>query len=771
MTVDPTDETLMAGAAHGADLDATNPAGTVLAGRYEILGLLGIGGMGAVYRAHDRELDEDVALKMLRRGWLEEPGALERFRREVKIARRVTHHNVARTYDIGQAGTDRFLTMELIDGPSLARRLDDQGAQTLTETIRIASAICEALEAAHAAGVVHRDLKPDNVLLTDDRVVVTDFGIAIFGRGDGTSTQGIVGTPAYMAPEQVLGKTADARADLYALGLVMYELLTGERAFVGETPLGIASARLVQPVPDPSSVVKGLPPRISELVRALLARDPADRPASATEVRETLTRVEINSVIPPSPSGRPVAEEVSRTLALLPLTWTGPTEERWVAEGFAEDLEDALCMARGLRVRSGGAPRDGEDARSYGERLGVELALDGSVRRAGDSVLVRLRLTSVQDGFHVWAERFEASLGELLVTSDHAARAVATAAGRATLPEAPRHGMPPEAVELYLRALRIGHLAMFSDERASNLLLKALALAPEDPQILSALAIAQVRESFRPSSPDPTLLEQARTNAERALEVAPHLAEPWVALARVRHSTGDTVGAVRALDRALHNGPSVASAHAFASKILTELDRRQEARQYAERALWLDPEQPFVHLDLLRLDSLEGDWDAVEARLADLHRMHPFYAYLAGPRLSVWADRELLPIGDDVELMPASRLMKELLERVTAGTADHWQSYLDEALATVEPRSLGARMFQQLRAELNGKLGNLDEAMDAVEKSVDAGLEDLAWIEGCHLLDGLRDRPAMARARRTVRERADRALAAWTRTPLVRASA
>ena len=249
--VDPDDPTLEAHTSPEGVSATVEHAGTVLAGRYELLGLLGVGGMGAVYRAHDRELDEEVALKMLRPAFLASAGALARFRREVKIARRVTHRNVARTFDIGQDGTSRFLTMELIDGPSLGRRLEDGGALGVEEALRVAREICDGLEAAHAVGVVHRDLKPDNVLLADDRVVVTDFGIARIDRGDGGATgAAIVGTPAYMAPEQVLGQPADARADLYALGLVLFEMLVGRRAFDGDTPLGVAAARLVEPPPD-----------------------------------------------------------------------------------------------------------------------------------------------------------------------------------------------------------------------------------------------------------------------------------------------------------------------------------------------------------------------------------------------------------------------------------------------------------------------------------------------------------------------------------------
>jgi serine/threonine-protein kinase len=216
----------------------------VLAGRYELLGLVGTGGMGSVYRARDRELDEIVALKMLRRELVDAPGMLARFRQEVKLARKVTHRNVARTFDIGEHAGDKFLTMELVEGESLANLLHREKKLELARVIELVEAICSALSAAHAAEVVHRDLKPDNVLLAKDgRVVVTDFGIARAVTSDAQPTIGApIGTPAYMAPEQLEGShPIDARADLYALGAMTYELLTGQQPWTGDSAYAVAA--------------------------------------------------------------------------------------------------------------------------------------------------------------------------------------------------------------------------------------------------------------------------------------------------------------------------------------------------------------------------------------------------------------------------------------------------------------------------------------------------------------------------------------------------
>ncbi len=232
--------------------------GRVLADRYELRAMLGEGGMGAVFRAYDRELDEEIALKVLHLEAANDAAALTRFRREVKLARRVTHRNVARTFDLGaQAGEGgapvRFLTMELIAGESLGA-LERRARVPLPEVLRIAGEIARGLSAAHVVGVVHRDLKPDNVMLCDERVVLTDFGIARFADGGAgpelMRTGMIVGTPAYMAPEQLENHAVDGRTDVYALGTMLFELLAGRLPFVGESAISLAAQRMTTDAPD-----------------------------------------------------------------------------------------------------------------------------------------------------------------------------------------------------------------------------------------------------------------------------------------------------------------------------------------------------------------------------------------------------------------------------------------------------------------------------------------------------------------------------------------
>ncbi|ATB49425.1 serine/threonine-protein kinase [Corallococcus macrosporus] len=265
--------------------------GARFAGRYVLEALAGRGGMGAVYRARDTLVGDVVALKLLELGASPAPEWLERFRREVRLARRITHRHVARTFDLGEHAGRLYLTMEYVEGESLQSLMEREGAVPPARAARLVLALCEGLAAAHAAGVVHRDLKPANVLVEPrGRVVLTDFGIARAVAGEAASrTQGLVGTPMYMAPEQLESGEVDARADLYATGLVLYQLLTGTPPFTGDSPMAVAVARLRHPPPDPR-LLAAVPDALAELVLSCLSREPSGRPQDAACVADALRR-------------------------------------------------------------------------------------------------------------------------------------------------------------------------------------------------------------------------------------------------------------------------------------------------------------------------------------------------------------------------------------------------------------------------------------------------------------------------------------------------
>ncbi|WP_181233887.1 protein kinase domain-containing protein [Enhygromyxa salina] len=399
--------------------DDLSPAvGQLFAGRYQIEALLGRGGMGSVFRADDRAVGETVALKTLDT-CTDDQNAIERFRGEVRLARRVTHRNAARTYDLGEHHGLRFLTMEYVQGQSLRAWLVRRPRPL--ETIEIALQLAAGLAAAHDAGVIHRDLKPRNIMIeTSGRAVITDFGIARMHEGPGRDQTGaLLGTPAYMAPEQVEAKPVDARTDEYALALIVVEMLTGALPFSGSDPAAVALARLDGPVPDlavtgliPAPLLEPLTralsrdpearwPSVTAFARALeqareqiadetLDGDPEDwdprRPAdshptvgsasasapaddshvqavdtsSPTMLGELLsslmsTTTDRTGLRLPTPSPTSAPEQAARALAVLPFRYRGPADSEFVADALLDELIDLLSMTRGLKVSGSGA--------------------------------------------------------------------------------------------------------------------------------------------------------------------------------------------------------------------------------------------------------------------------------------------------------------------------------------------------------------------------------------------------------------------------------
>jgi serine/threonine-protein kinase len=274
-------------------------AGQRLAGRYEIHGVIGAGGMGIVYRASDRELGEIVAIKTLRPELVtHDPTALDRFKSEIRLARRISHRNVVRTHDLGEADGMYFITMEYVEGRSLKELIASRGALPVAASVTIGKQLCRALEVAHEQGVIHRDIKPQNIVVEADGLLkVMDFGIARLAQRTSAITQAgmVIGTPEYMAPEQLLGDELDARADLYAAGVVLYECLTGRVPFTAQSPVVLAAKLLEQTPRSPSEINHEVPPRLAAVVLRALAKDRAERPASATELHALLVESELHT--------------------------------------------------------------------------------------------------------------------------------------------------------------------------------------------------------------------------------------------------------------------------------------------------------------------------------------------------------------------------------------------------------------------------------------------------------------------------------------------
>lgn len=290
----------------------TVQVGFAFAGRYRVLAEVGQGGMGIVYKTQDSETGEVVAVKVLRPAIALDESAVERFKNEVRLARKIAHRNVCRIYEFNRAGNTAFISMEFVEGETLRAILHRFRSLSLKQSIAIARQICSALHEAHALGIAHRDLKPENIMIDKaGDVKLMDFGIARFVQG-GTTTTGIKGTPAYMSPEQAEGKTIDHRCDIYAFGLVLYEMLTGSAPFTGDTPLAVALQHVRDTPPAPSDKEPSVPPGIEQLIMRCLRKNPDDRYAAVADIEKTL-----ESSADAAPSPAPPRAATSRRITAL----------------------------------------------------------------------------------------------------------------------------------------------------------------------------------------------------------------------------------------------------------------------------------------------------------------------------------------------------------------------------------------------------------------------------------------------------------------------
>jgi serine/threonine protein kinase/tetratricopeptide (TPR) repeat protein len=644
--------------------------GELFAGRYEIEQLLGRGGMGSVYRVRDREVAEVVALKLLDAN-AATPEAIERFRREVRLARRVTHRNAARTYDLGEHHSWRFLTMEYVEGESL-RSFINRNRPSSARSLAFALQMAEGLAAAHEAGVIHRDLKPANVLLErGGRVVITDFGIARALQGSDATLQtgGLLGTPAYMAPEQISGDRIEAPADLYALGLILYEMLTGRLPFTGGSPMAVALARLHQPLPDFASD-PDIPAPLVPLLERVLARDVAARFQSASEMAAELLAVaasigadlsgpdgtlgvltspsathSANSVVATRPRtsssssssspslGTPTpstsmtstpSPSAGRALAVLPFRFRGPESDSYVAETLSDELIDVLSTMRGLRVSGSGATARFADAgdrdpRTIGAQLGVDVIVDGTVQMSDKRVRISARLLDVESGFQLWNERYDGALEDVFELQDKMGRRIAEALRLKLEDIAHRGEAPAEVIEAYLRARQLARTwEWIGPQGALAHYERCLALAPGFKPALAGYAIACIRAWFRPAfdpdEPDWEALSAAAVAA--AIAGASELAETQLAAAIHAVQYGRYGEAVDALRQALRIAPTYAAAHDYLGRLQVEAGRPEQGIAHLELALELDPELNFALGDICRHRALRGDLDSLDELMA-----------------------------------------------------------------------------------------------------------------------------------------------------------
>ncbi len=571
-------------------------------GRYEILGIIGAGGMGEVYKARDTRLERIVAVKVCHEQFS------SRFEREARAIAQLNHPNICQLYDVGP----NYLVMEYIEGRPL------EGPLPLDRALKYAAQICDALEAAHRKGIVHRDLKPANILVTSGYVKLLDFGLAQLGAApmspeDVTGTFGltqagtILGTAAYMSPEQAEAKPIDARSDIFSFGAVLYEMLSGRRAFNGSSSVAIMAAVLHK---DPEPIEA--PRELEDIITRCLRKSSGLRFQSAEELRAALGAV---------PAPKPAAQQAS--VAVLPFAnMSRDPDDEYFSDGLAEEIINALVKIPGLKViaRTSAFAFKGQntDIRKIAEILGVANVLEGSVRRAGNRIRVTAQLIAAADGSHLWSERYDRQMEDVFALQDEIALAIASEFKIKFAPapaERQRRQPSLQAYEAYLRYRQ--YQWAFTPEalrRSRECLEHAIALDPEFALPYTGMADHYFASCSIGNAAE--LVPLARRFAERALELDPDLPEAQGMLGVLAGFwKRDWKEAERWFRQAVSRNTIPWHVRSWHSTFyLLPLGRLEEARREAERALEDNPLSQILYYCMAYV--LEGAGLEAEAREA-----------------------------------------------------------------------------------------------------------------------------------------------------------
>jgi serine/threonine protein kinase/Flp pilus assembly protein TadD len=697
---------------------------------FKILDKLGEGGMGAVYLAEDLELNRQVALKVLPTEMAADPERLSRFKREAKAVAALNHPNIVTIYSVEDSDEGRFISMELVKGKSLEEMIGPRGLP-VAKFFDIAAPLADALSAAHQSGITHRDLKPANIMVTDEgRVKVLDFGLAKLQAVDPAAadpdmpTQAltqegmVMGTVPYMSPEQVQSRPADHRTDIFSLGIILYEMATGERPFQGETSADLISS-ILRDSPRPVTKIKvDLPNHLGRIVGRCLEKDPDRRYQTALDLRGELDHLREEVAKETGSSGS--------SIAVLPFRNMSPDKDQdYFCEGIAEELINRLGKFQNLRVASRTSAFQFKDAdsdiREIGERLNVGTVLEGSVRKAGNQLRISAQLVNVADGYRLWSDSFDRELKDVFAIQDEIAQSIVDAL-HVTL-------SPSEAKQVVQKATKV-------DVQAYDFYLKG----------------RKFFYQFRQQG-----FEFARQMFARAIVIDPSYSRPYAGVAdccsflyMYFDSSEDNLQEADAASlKAVEIDPGSAEAHASRGLAVSLSQRFDEAKVEFETALRLDPNNYEAHYLYARSLFAQGNLAEAAKRFEKACDVNPedynapqllAVAYAGLGRVEDSTDafkRSLVVIDRHLELNPddARAIYLGAGSLCHLGEREKAVKWAEKA-TSIDPDNPSV-LYNV--ACVYAQLGELERGIDCLEKSITTGMGQKEWIENDPDLDPLRD--------------------------------
>ena len=713
-------------------------------GNYTLEREVGRGGTALVYLAHDRKHNRPVAVKILRKEVAASLGA-ERFLREIGTAARLQHPHIVPIYDSGEADSVLYLVMPYIEGQSLRERLELEKRLSLPEALRLTLEVAEALSYAHSRNVVHRDVKPENILLFQGHAMVVDFGIAKALSDTETDTESVtlegmfVGTPMYMAPEQMFGdQPVDERADIYSLASVLYELLDGITPFHGPSATAIFARKATMAAVAPKNPIEELPPHVEQALLRALESERDRRFASVSEFAEALTTA-------PS-AGRPARRSGAvglQSIAVLPFVNSSAIpENEYLSDGISEDLIHALSKLPGLRVvaRTSAFAFKGrsQDVRTIGAELGVTTILTGSVRRSGERIRITTDLIDVASGFALWSEQFDRELTDVFTVQDEISRAIVDTMRVRLLGESPRLVDTPtsnfNAYESYLKGrFEWSQRTAVSMQRGLEHLKTAVTADPAFTLALTGLADCYVTLAIYGVMPPAEAMPLAVASAEQALRIQPRSGEALTARASVRALFQfDWRGAEDDYIAALAESEQSPITHQwYAMHLLAPRRRLGEARAHIARAWELDPLSPSIAASAGILRLYERDAERAVHELSLVIAQHPSFGlahYFLGLALTALQrhDESIATLGRAVLLTGGSAETRSALGYAQARAGNI--AAARETLVSLQRSASEGYVSPVLFAQVHIALNEPEQALEQLERALTLRAADLTLL-------------------------------------------